>query len=149
MFRGRYEHTVDDKGRLAIPARFRDELSRGDDPGALIVTNYDRCLVGYSYAEWERLEQRFVQLPQFDPRVAAFQRYFISGATECPIDKAGRILLPLNLRSIAQIQHECVITGALNKIEIWSQQRWVKEFDSIADQFIGLTEAMSSFGISL
>lgn len=149
MFKGRFEHSVDDKGRLAIPARFREHFSSTDDVSGLVITNFDRCLVAYSLGEWEKLEQKFCLLPQFDPKVVAFQRYFISGASECLIDKAGRILIPANLRATAGIDADCVVAGALNKLEIWSKDRWEREFIEISDQFSQLTGAMASFGISL
>lgn len=149
MFRGRFEHSIDDKGRLAIPAKYRHDLV-GDAPeGTVIITNFDRCLVAYPMAEWEALEGRLAALPQFDPKVIAFQRYFISGACECPIDKAGRILIPQNLRQHARLDKNCILAGQLKKFEIWSQERWDSEFNCISDQFAGITETMSQLGINL
>ncbi len=149
MFRGRFEHSIDDKGRLAIPAKFRQDLLGEAEEGAVMVTNFDRCLSAYPLHEWGALEAKVASLPQFDPKVVAFQRYFISGATECPIDKAGRILIPATLRQMAKIEKECIIAGQLRKFEIWSKDAWDKEFNCISDQFLGITETMSSFGITL
>lgn len=149
MFRGRFEHTIDDKGRLAIPAKFRQDVLGDSDEGSVIVTNFDRCLSAYPLREWEALETKLASLPQFDPKVVAFQRYFISGATECPIDKAGRILIPQNLRQLAGIERDCIIAGQLKKFEIWSAENWQREFACIADQFGGITETMSGFGVTL
>jgi len=149
VFRGRFEHTVDDKGRVAIPSRFRDLLSRDGEQATVVITNFDRCLSGYSLPEWEKLETKIATMPQFDPKTVGFLRYFISGAIECPVDKAGRILVPANLRQFAGIENECVFAGALTKFEIWSANRWQQEFDCIADQFTPLMESMSKLGINL
>lgn len=150
MFRGRYEHSIDDKGRLAVPAKFRDVIGGQDDGEVtIVVTNFDRCLVAYSMREWEILEKKIVALPQLDPRVLAFQRYFISAATECSIDKSGRVLLPSNLRNFAGIGHECVLAGQLSKFEIWSAERWNDEFRALSDQFSGLIKTMADFGVQL
>ena len=97
MFRGRFEHSLDDKGRLAIPARFRDLIVDGEGPGTLVVTNSEGCLAAYPIDEWEQLEKKIAKLPQFDPKVAAFKRYVIGCAQECNVDKAGRILIPGDL----------------------------------------------------
>ncbi len=150
MFRGRYEHSVDDKGRLAVPAKFRDVLGHTDGGEVnIVVTNFDRCLVAYSMPEWEILEKKIVALPQLDPRILAFQRYFVSAASECSIDKSGRVLLPGNLRSFAGIDHECVLAGQLSKFEIWSAERWNEEFRVLSDQFTSLIKTMADFGVQL
>jgi MraZ protein len=112
------------------------------------VTNYDKCLLAYPLKEWEDLEERVDQLA-FDPRVDAFQRFFFSGATECQIDKAGRILIPPSLRDFAGLTHETVIIGKLRKFEIWSKDAWTKEFSEILDQFRPITSALSQLGIKL
>lgn len=150
MFRGRYEHSVDDKGRLAVPAKFREVLGQTDGSEInIVVTNFDRCLVAYSMREWEALECKIAALPQFDPRILAFQRYFISAAVECAIDRSGRVLLPANLRNFAGISHECVLAGQLSKFEIWSAERWGEEFRALSDQFANLTKTMADFGVQL
>ncbi len=149
MFRGRFEHSIDDKGRLAIPSRYRDMLVEEGAAQPVVVTNFDRCLAVYPLAEWERLEAKIANLPQFDPKVIAFSRYFISGAVECSIDRAGRILVPQTLRNHAKLDRDCVISGALTKFEIWSMTLWQKEFDAVAAQFTGMAETMSQFGIQL
>ena len=149
MFRGRFEHSFDEKGRLAIPARFRDLLLDRSPEGALIVTNFDKCLAAYSLPQWEDLERRIATLPQFDLNVSAFLRYFVSGATECQIDKAGRILIPSNLRQTAEIEHDCMVVGQLTRFEIWSKPRWDKAFQSLNTDFTAIAKGISQFGISL
>ena len=93
MFRGRYEHTIDNKGRLSIPSKFRDILmAQGDE--RLIVTNFDGCLWAYPFWEWKTVEEKVAALPQFKPEVKDLQRFFISAASECPLDPNGRIVIP-------------------------------------------------------
>lgn len=148
MFRGRFEHAIDEKGRLAIPARFRLELGNHEEP-TVIVTNFEKCLVAYPLEEWERLETKLAQLPQFDPKIIAFQRYFISGATECQLDKSGRILIPSTLRQYANLQKDCILLGNLNKFEIWSAETWHPEFNELSAKFHSITESMHAMGIGI
>src|SRR6185503_4547956 len=112
MLRGRFEHTLDSKGRMSIPSRFRDVLQKRYSP-TLVLTNFDRCIVAYPLEEWESLERRVAGLPQLKKEVKAFQRYFIGGAIECPIDNQGRILLPPHLRDFADIKKDIVMLGQL------------------------------------
>lgn len=149
MFRGRYEHSIDDKSRLAIPAKFREIILDQSKEGELVATNFDRCLSVYALEDWQRLEKKLASLPQFDANVMAFQRFFISGAAECTLDKAGRILLPQNLRQFAKINHDCVIIGQLAKFEIWSAESWATSFATMSSQFVQITESMSKLGINL
>ena len=149
MFRGRYEHSLDDKGCLSIPARFRQELGEGGGDGALVITNFDRCLAAYPMTEWLELERRLAALPRFEPAVLDFQRYFISGAVECVPDKAGRILLPAGLRQGAGIERDCILAGQISKIEIWADHAWQNEFDGLASRFSSMTRELSGLGISI
>ena len=125
MFRGRFEHIVDSKGRVSIPAKFRELLAEKYDD-RLILTNFDRCLVAYPYEGWRVLEERVSSLSMVKKEVKAFQRFFISGATECPIDKLGRILVPPTLRDYAQLERNVVFAGMLRKFEVWSKERWLE-----------------------
>jgi len=149
VFRGRFEHNLDDKGRVAVPSRFREVLFDRTSEPTVVITNFDRCLAAYPLAEWESLEQKLAAMPQFDPNVVAFTRYFISGATECPVDKAGRILVPAGLRQFAGIDRDCIIAGQIKKFEIWSSERWNSEFNGMSDQFSRLSAALAPLGIQL
>ncbi|MEZ4742890.1 MAG: division/cell wall cluster transcriptional repressor MraZ [Bdellovibrionota bacterium] len=149
MFRGSFEHNIDEKGRVAVPATFRKLLTIDDEPTSLVVTNSDKCLVAYPIDKWEQLEKKLASLSQFDPKVVAFQRYFIASAVECPIDKAGRVLLPNNLRKFAGIEKECFFIGNLTKFEIWSSEAWKATISEITDNFGALAESMGEMGISL
>ncbi len=97
MFRGRFEHAIDNKGRLSIPSKFREMLAANFDE-RLIITNFDGCLWVYPVAEWQKVEDKVSSLPQMQDVVKAFQRVFISAAVEAPIDKSGRIQIPQTLR---------------------------------------------------
>ncbi len=149
MFRGRFEHNIDDKGRIAVPARFRDLLLGSADTATLVITNSEHCLAAYSLSEWEKLEARVAELPQFDPKIAAFKRIFIGCAQECPIDRSGRILIPADLRRDSKIERECVLIGQLTKFEIWSAERWNLMFNTASDQFTALAQSLAERGINL
>jgi MraZ protein len=110
MFRGRSVHTLDGKGRIRIPSRFREILRRRFDD-QLIVTNLDRCLTAYPLSEWEKIEERLGELSLVRQDVKAFQRFFISGATECNFDKQGRILIPPILREHWQAWSKALRSG--------------------------------------
>jgi MraZ protein len=146
MFRGRFEHIVDSKGRVSIPAKFRELLAEKYDD-RLILTNFDRCLVAYPYEEWRVLEERVSSLSMVKKEVKAFQRFFISGATECPIDKLGRILVPPTLRDYAQLERNVVFAGMLRKFEVWSKERWLEEIKRSEVDFEGMGEALADLGI--
>ena len=128
MFRGRFEHTIDTKGRTSIPSKFREILITNYDE-RLIITNFDNCLWAYPFAEWQAIENKVAALPQFKKEVKALQRVFISAATECPIDKQGRILIPPTLRDYAGLKNNIVFVGMTKRIEVWSKDRWNEEFE--------------------
>ena len=146
MFRGRFEVSIDDKGRISVPSRFRDTLrERYDD--RLIVTNFDDCLVAYPYSEWVELEKKASQLSMVKREAKSFLRFFVSGATECTLDKQGRVLLPPVLREYAELEKDIVIAGMLSKIEIWSKDRWERELELSKQGFDEMAEVLSELGI--
>ncbi len=146
MFRGRFEHTIDPKGRVSIPAKFRELLAEKDDD-RVIITNFDRCLVAYPYEEWRNVEEKIGSLSMVKKEVKAFQRFFVSGATECPIDKLGRILIPPTLRDYAQLEKDVVFAGMGKMFEIWSSRRWVEEIKRAEENFEGMRESLSNLGV--
>jgi MraZ protein len=146
MFRGRFEHTIDPKGRVSIPAKFRELLGEKYDD-RLIITNFDRCLVAYPYEEWRNVEEKFSSLSMVKKEVKAFQRVFISGATECPIDKLGRVLIPPTLRSYAQLEKDVVFAGMLKRFEIWSKERFVEEIRKAEENFEEMGETLAALGL--
>lgn len=146
MFRGRFEHNVDPKGRLSFPSRFRDVLAAHYDD-RLVITNFDGALWAYPMAEWLAVETKIAALPQFKEEVKALQRVFVSGATECPIDKAGRILLPPTLRDYAGIVRDVVLVGTTRRIELWAKERWETVFSSAQGALVQMGEQLAELGL--
>ena len=145
MFRGRSRHTLDTKGRLAIPARFKESLDQGAND-CLVVTNHDACLWAFARDDWQVIEEKAAHLPQFDNAVNTYLRYFISGAVECYI-KQGRITIPLDLRDIAGLNKEVVLVGELKRFEIWDKERWDAEFQRVREAFSELSQSLKELGI--
>ncbi|MFH1729472.1 MAG: division/cell wall cluster transcriptional repressor MraZ [Pseudomonadota bacterium] len=145
MFKGRYEHSIDSKGRISIPSKFRDVLDERFSEHLVITNHFDPCLVAYPLQAWRDLERKVAEMPQFDKRVTYLKRFFISGAVECPIDKSGRILLPQNLREYADLSKDVVLMGQVRTIEIWAKEKWSEEFEKLKTSFNA--EALSDFGL--
>ncbi len=129
MFLGEYQHAIDAKGRLIIPARLREGL--GDR--FIVTKGLDRCLFVFPLAEFEALSEKLRGLGMGSSAARAFNRLFFSGATECELDPQGRVLLPANLREYAGIARDCVIVGVENRVEIWAAERWA-EYREEADE---------------
>ncbi len=146
MFRGRFEHALDIKGRLSIPSRFREVLSTHYDD-RLVITNFDNCLWAYPVAEWRTVEDKIAALPQFKEEVKAFQRVFISGAMECPIDKVGRIVLPPTLREYAAIERDVVLVGTTRRLEIWAKERWQTVFATAQEALASMGDKLADLGL--
>ncbi|MFR5684207.1 MAG: division/cell wall cluster transcriptional repressor MraZ, partial [Clostridia bacterium] len=120
MFIGEYEHSVDAKGRLIMPAKLREDI--GDK--FVVTKGLDGCLFAYSQTEWLNFEEKLKTLPLTNKNARDFVRFFLAGATECEIDKQGRFLISGNLRNYAALEKEVVIVGVLNRIEIWNKDKW-------------------------
>ena len=120
MFTGEYRHTVDDKGRIAVPVKFRAQLA----PGSMVSGWLDDCLAIHTKAGWEELSDKVAALPFTDPRSRSFQRFVFSTATEAQMDKQGRILLPAYLRQSVGLTGEAVLVGSRDHAEIWAPDRW-------------------------
>ena len=120
MLIGEYQHSLDAKGRVIIPSKFRDELG-----ACFIMTRgFDGCLYGYSSSQWEKVEEKLGNLDFGGKDMRAFERWFFGGAVECEIDKQGRVIIPQNLREHAGLQKDAVIIGNRSKIEVWSKEAW-------------------------
>ena len=117
MFMGEYNHTVDAKGRLIVPSKFREQL--GDE--FVVTKGLDGCLFVYENTEWKALEEKLNALPLTNANARKFSRFFLAGATTCEVDKQGRILLPAVLREFARIDKDAVLVGVGRRIEIWSR----------------------------
>lgn len=120
MFYGEYQHSVDPKGRVIVPSKFREGLGER----FIITKGLDNCLFVYSLDEWGNLEAKLKTLPLSSKDARAFIRFFFSGATECEVDKQGRILVPSNLREYAGLEREIYIIGVSTRVEIWDKSKW-------------------------
>jgi MraZ protein len=126
LFRGSSFHTIDAKGRIIIPARFREIIRDGDKPGVML-SQMDKCLVAYAYAEWFKLEEKILSLAEKSDTLRRFRRVFIGAASECNCDKQDRILIPAPLRQYAGFNKEIVLVGVLDHFEVWSKDNWEQE----------------------
>ena len=123
MFLGRFEHAIDAKGRMALPARYRDDLA----DGVVVTRGFDRCLLVYPLAAWTPLAERVAALSISDPDVRALRRLLFADAADLDLDKQGRILIPADLRDYAEVDREAVVVGMHTFIEIWSPSHWSVE----------------------
>lgn len=143
MFLGEYEHTVDDKGRMAIPAKFRAGLAEG-----LVVTRgFDQNLLVYPMTVWRELAARINALPMSQPAARNLRRLLFGSAADVEIDKQGRILLPANLREYAGITGEAVVAGLDTFIEIWSNERWAAVIATFPAEGAAIAEQVAALGI--
>ena len=126
MFRGSSFHTIDSKGRIIIPARFRDVI-KAQGTNGVMVSRMDGALVAYPYDEWRKIETRILSLAEKSENMRRFRRVFIGGAFECACDKQDRILIPQNLRQYAEIDKDIVLVGVLDHFEVWSRKSWDRE----------------------
>ncbi|MFU8805146.1 MAG: division/cell wall cluster transcriptional repressor MraZ [Bradymonadaceae bacterium] len=152
MFRGQYEHTMDGKGRISIPSRYRDVLSEMDlaDGGAdriILTRTFQQCLVVYPLDKWLNFEEKIRGLPQFNPHVQQLKRVYIAGAVECSIDSHGRLLVPQAMRDFAGLDRECVWVGQLDTVELWARGRWQGAVDNAMQDPQALAQAMADLGL--
>lgn len=149
MFRGRFEHTLDGKGRLALPAPFRRALQEAQADTLVVTTHIaSPCLVATPVSEWERFEERLAQLPQFDPGVMLMRRLYVGSAHDCPVDRQGRLLIPPPLRAHANLERDVVWVGGMKTIEIWSKDRWQQDVESKrADVTPDMLDKLGALGI--
>jgi MraZ protein len=143
VFRGRYEHTIDAKGRISIPSRFREILVKKYDD-RLVITNFDHCLVAFPYEEWSLLEQKVGTFSLMKKETSAFFRFFYSSAMDCDIDKQGRLLIPQTLRDYAGLQKDVVLVGEGKRIEIFAKERWLEEARKIEENFDQIRDTLGN-----
>ena len=143
MFMGEYNHTVDTKGRLIVPSKFREQL--GDE--FVVTKGLDGCLFVYSKSEWENIEEKFRNVPLTTKDARKFARFFFAGAASCEVDKQGRILLPVVLREYAGIEKNVVSVGVFNRVEIWDTDKW-QESNSY-DDMDEIAEHMADLGLGI
>ena len=152
MFRGQYEHTMDGKGRVSVPARFREVLAEldvtGENADRIILTRtFEQCLVVYPMDQWLNFEEKIRKLPQFNPHVQRLKRVYVAGAVEASIDSHGRLLVPQAMRDFAQLARNCVWVGQLDTIELWAQESWQGAVDAALQDPQELSKAMADLGL--
>ena len=143
MFMGEYQHTIDSKGRMIVPAKFREGLGEQ----FVLTRGLDQCLFGYPMSEWKLIEEKLKALPLTKKDARAFTRFFFSGATECELDKQGRITIASPLLNYAKLEKECVVIGVSNRIELWSKEIWEQYVEEQEDSFAEIAENMIGFDI--
>ena len=143
MFMGEYNHTIDSKGRLIIPSKFRETL--GDE--FVVTKGLDGCLFVYDNNEWSAFEEKLKSLPLTNKDARQFVRFFLAGATLAEVDKQGRILVPANLREFAGMEKEVVLVGVASRVEIWSKSRWedAASYDDVEE----IAEHMAELGLGI
>lgn len=143
MFYGEYQHSVDAKGRVIVPSKFRDGLGEK----FILTKGLDNCLFAYSSEEWSNLEAKLRSLPFTDKDVRAFVRFFFAGATECEVDKQGRILVPQNLREYAELDKDVYIIGVSTRVEVWDKSKWENYSGDENMSADNIAEKMAMLGI--
>ena len=142
MFMGEYNHSIDAKGRMIVPSKFREQL----DNEFVITKGFDGCLYGYTMEECANIEEKFKTIPLTSKDARKFLRFFFSGAATCEVDKQGRILIPPTLREYAGLDKEVVTAGVFSRIEIWSKERWQENNYDDMDE---IAEHMAELGLSI
>lgn len=120
MFIGEFQHSIDEKGRLSVPAKFRDELAKG----CILTRGLDGCLWLYGLEEWEKISEEVAKLPITSKNARSFSRFILSGAMDLKADKIGRIIIPKYLSDYAQIKSKVIVTGMSNRLELWAEEKW-------------------------
>lgn len=143
MFTGEYTHNIDEKGRLAVPKNFREELHKG----AVVTRGLDHCLFLYSKTEWEVLAKKLAALPFSQAHARAFARLMLAGAMEVSLDKQGRIVLPEYLRTYASVKKNVVVAGLYNRLELWDEAAWKKYTAQVEKQSTQIAEQLHELGI--
>ncbi len=143
MFIGEFQHSIDEKGRIAIPAKFRTKIS----VGAIITRGLDRCLFIFTNRDWETLAQKLITLPLAQANSRAFVRLMLSGASDVRLDSQGRILVPDYLRKYAGLEKSARVIGVYNRMEVWNDQAWEKYRDRTEGSSDEIAEKMADLGI--
>ena len=143
MFVGEYNHSVDEKGRIAVPSRFRSYFKNG----AVVTKGLDNCLFLYSMSEWKDFAEKLVNLPISQANSRAFARHMLAGAMDVKLDKQGRIVVPDYLRKVAKIGKKAVFAGLYNRIEIWDEKEWERYKKNTEESSTDIAEKMGELGI--
>jgi MraZ protein len=143
MFIGEYKHTIDEKGRVALPKKFQKDLSRG----AVITRGLDNCLYVYTQKEWNDLAEKIARMPISKANTRAFSRLMLAGAMDVSLDKQGRVILPGYLREYANMKKKIVITGLYNHLEIWDEVAWEKYKKATEKDSSAIAEALDGLDV--
>ena len=143
MFIGEYQHSVDSKGRVAIPAKFRASLKKG----AVVTRGLDNCLFLYPKKDWEELATKLASLPISQKAARAFTRLMLAGAMDVDIDKQGRINLPDYLKKYAKVKKNAIVAGLYNRLEIWDSKEWSKYKEGAEKDSSDIAEHLGSLGV--
>jgi MraZ protein len=143
MFIGEYSHNLDEKGRLAIPVKFRNEVKKG----AVVTRGLDNCLFLYTKTEWEKLAEKLAALPISQANSRAFARLMLAGAMDVEVDKQGRVILPEYLRRFAGLKKEVVLAGLYNRVEIWDSGAWESYKGQTEKESGNIAERMAELGV--
>lgn len=143
MFIGEYRHTIDQKGRIAIPAKFRVQLAEG----CVITRGLDYSLFIYTKKEWDKLAQKLSKLPISQSDARAFARLMFSGALDLELDKQGRIVVPVYLREFAGLKNDAIICGLFNRIEVWDKVKWEKYKKESEEESTDIAEHLGDLGV--
>lgn len=143
MLIGEYEHSLDVKGRVIMPAKLREDMGEK----FILTKGLDGCLFGFSQNEWANFEEKLKTLPLTNKNARDFVRFFLSGATECEMDKQGRFLVASNLREYASMDKEVVVIGVGNRIELWNKEKWSKHNSDENISADEIAEKMDFLGI--
>ena len=143
MFIGEYNHNLDNKGRLAVPVKFRDDLKKG----AVVTKGLDGCLFLYTMSEWKILAEKLSKLPISQSNTRAFARLMLAGAMDVQIDKQGRVVLPDYLRKYAMLKKKIIISGLYNRLEIWDENNWEKYKSKTEKESGDIAEKLGELGV--
>ena len=143
MFIGEYNHNLDNKGRIAVPVKFRDDLKKG----AVVTKGLDGCLFLYTMSEWKILADKLSKLPISQSNTRAFARLMLAGAMDVQIDKQGRIILPDYLRKYATLKKKVIINGLYNRLEIWDENNWEKYKSKTEKESGDIAEKLGELGV--
>jgi MraZ protein len=147
VFLGQYQHTIDSKGRVSIPVRFREILNDRYEETLIVTTDLDLCLAAYPVEEWRLIIEKAKNLPQMRKEVKDWMRVFYSRAVECALDRQGRILVPPSLREHAKLNRQIVMLGMFNKIEVWDLKRWKEKELQLSKNTEKISDALAELGL--
>lgn len=143
MFIGEYKHNIDTKGRLAVPAKFRNMLKKG----AVVTKGLDNCLFLYSREEWKKMAEKFAKLPISQAKARAFARHMLAGAMEVSFDSQGRINIPDYLVNFAKLSKKAIVAGVFDRLEIWDEETWEKYKAGTEAESGEIAEALGDLGV--